>query len=406
MSKIDKFSNVTIIDNLHELDTLLKTENNDKNIAAIELFDVQANNTKNYNLLGEIAKGIETYIKCGLKEINLIVPYERLPKKEFAEICKFAEVVNQKLKVNICVNHRRIDQKFNYDKTEQVNWDIDTIIKANTEIDKVCDFIKERNLSPLEALAFIHEYVGSVAEYNVSNAPNHSWKEKDQLFAGAYMKLPEVICAGYSSLEREIIHSLNMPGLKCEVVSIEYDDEDEMEHFSHARCYIEVNDTKYKINQSCFDDPTWDRKTKDTIGTYNCFALSNKFYKEELNNRYRYRCPYFTKLNRNNFQFEIVDYDPSKDEYNKGENNIDQSLIEKVYFSMLQKIDHNKSFREIYRIIEGKTECSAMYQKKYKYNGYFKSDTPELTKQEARSIYDKNVTTFSKNTETTNDMNL
>lgn len=394
MSKINEFSGLMVVDNLEELNKLLTADNGQQKVA-IELFDIQTKKAKNYDLLEEIVAELDSLSANEFKEINLIIPYEKINKKEFIKICEFAKKTDGKLKVNICVNHRRIDEKFNFDKTEQVKWDIETIIKANNAIDEVCNFIRERNFSPLEALAFIHEYVGSIAEYNASKVSNHTWKEKDQFFAGAFMQLPEVICAGYSSLEKEIIDNLNMPGLKCELIGFEYDDEDEMEHESHLRCHIEVDDLKYNVKQSNIDDTTWDRQTKKMIGTYDCFAMNNKCFDKSLNGRFRYGKPYFLKLNRDDFVVKIVDYDP-KIEYNDGDN-IDQHLIEKIYFSMLQKTNHNKSLEEIYKVIETKTKYSNECQNRRKYAGYIKSDKPILTKKEAKNIYENNKTMFNQN---------
>ena len=394
MSKIENYSGQTLVESIDDLNEFITSNNGNQNQIAIMLFDDKTKQDKNYFLLDNILLNIDSCVKSGLKNINLIVPFERIPKNNFKKICEFYSNLNGKLNINICVNHRKVDEKYNYDKTKQVQWDIKTIVKANSEIDRVCNFIKKCDFSPLETLAFIHEYVGSIAEYNVSKTSKHTWWEKDQFFAGAFMELPEIICSGFSSLEKEIIDTLNIPGLKCEIIGVDYDDEEEMEHDSHSRCYIQVDDPKYKVKKSCFDDTTWDRKTKDVIGTYDCFAMSNKCFDKKLNGKYSYRNPYFMKLNKQNSITEIIDYNSSIDDYNLGENDISQRMIEEIYFNMLQKTNQTKSFDAIYSVIEKKTEHSKEFQNKRKYDGYIKSGSPELTKTEAKKLYNDNKKAF------------
>ena len=237
---------------------------------------------------------LENKVSC----LNFFVPYERIPKKEFSCFLKFYQKIENKIPCYVDVNHEyhndiqvlnakkeNISQPNTY---SDAHWDIKTIIKANTEINKVCDFIKEQSFSPFETLAYIHNYVSTVANYNTSTPVYFHDARHDQFFAGAYDDIPEIVCAGYSSLMFEIIESLNLPNLKCQLVRLDVKNLEKNFISSHQKCLIKIKDDKYGLNQTVFDDPTFDNKEDAISSKYSHFAMPNDCHIESKNKLWQY----------------------------------------------------------------------------------------------------------------------
>ena len=350
MAEIKLKAGVLTVDDMTDLDGFFNSADEIYSLR-INLFDDKSNKFKNLKILDFIADNASKFCANGLQDVNLIINYERLPKEIFEILAKFDKKVGQSLKCKVCVNHKYEDDR-GFKDSEEVKWSVGAIVKANTQIDKVCDFIKKNKFSPLEALAFIHTYVGNVEKYTESHMFNHDWYNKDQFFAGIFEELPQVVCAGYSSLEKEIIDNLNMPGLACELANVQFEREGDYSTCRHTRCYITVKDDKYGINQSCYDDATWDSHKNDEL-CYAHFAMSNKCHDRELNNRYDYYIPHFEYIDKDTAAYTVADdYNPSQREYDIGKNKLDQKTIEKIYFSVLQKSYKSKNFEEIYDNLE------------------------------------------------------
>ena len=270
-------------------------------------------------------------------------------------------------------------------RVQTICWDFDTIVKANSEIDRVCDFIRKSKFSPLEALAFIHDYVSTVTAYSPTQE-NHKWNDKDQFFAGAFLKLPEFVCAGYSSLMKEIIDNLGMPELSCEIFSIEFTHLKKHRTERHARCFVCVNDQKYGVNQTVFDDPTWDNDN-DLTHKFTHFAMPNDSLEKARNGLYEYCYPEKIEYAKNKANVEYVDENLCHDNFNHSENQIDQLMIEKVYFNVLQKTFKEMSFEEIYHKLQDMVEKSYDEQELREFKGNLTSKTPLLSPFEAKSLY-------------------
>ena len=363
-------------------------------ILKIKLFD-EKNELINIDTLNYISKNLDILSDSGIKILHLITSYERLPKNLFVELCKFYKIVENKIECRVCVNHCYEDDIFK--ENQEVRWDIKTIIDANTDIDRICNFIKKNRFSQLETLAFIHNYVGNIAKYNMSHDISHLWYYKDQFFAGIYEKLPEVVCMGYASLMKEIIDNLKMPGLECEVVGVQYEENASNQKCGHARCYLKVKDEKYGIEQSCFDDPTWDRD--DDNGKLWCFAhfaMSNKCHKKENNDIYSYYVPQFEKFDKNNAKIFVEDYNSCECEYDYGVNKLNQEVIERIFLNVLQKTKKSDNFNEIYGKLVDITRRSYIKQITNGYKGYLKDKKTRLSYLDAKKLYESNLKEIKK----------
>ena len=87
---------------------------------------------------------------------------------------------------------------------------------------------------------------------------------------------------------KEIIDNLNMPELECELVSVEFKHLKKDYSARHARCFIRIKDDKYGIDQTMFDDPTWDNDIKSNCLKYAHFAMPNDCHDRKRNNNYQY----------------------------------------------------------------------------------------------------------------------
>ena len=115
LKNIDK-SNDEININLLETDSIEYSKNQ------LEILNYLANNP--------------TILNNANKPVNIVIADEKIPYKLFCDICKLHNNIYAGNKVNLLVVHRTRG-KTNYSETKL--WDIETIIKANSYIYKICN---------------------------------------------------------------------------------------------------------------------------------------------------------------------------------------------------------------------------------------------------------------------------
>ena len=376
--------NVFTANSLNELKNfLVLQETNSLCLKVFNGFDVDENGLEMTRYL------VRHFDEIGdnVNEIVLNVPYEKM---SFSVLNEFS-LLNQKVmagnkSLNVCVKHAKTTDVFDRREAE-IYWDFNAIARANKEIDDVCNFLRKSNLSPFEMLAYIHDYVATIAPYKFSSE-KHLWTDKDQFFVGAYQDSPEVVCVGYAMLMKEIIDNLNMSELQCEILSIEADHLIKKEKFSHARCLVKIKDKKYGLDQAVFDDATWD----NTMVTgkpmcYAHFAMPNNSLEDSANGHYHYYYPEKREYENNKANFEFVDENLYQDNYNRSQNTIDQAMIETAYFNVIDAKYPDKSFDEKYDILKDYAKYSFEEQSERDFKGYFKSGEILLTKDLAKKLY-------------------
>ena len=325
-----------------------------------------------FNMIEYISNNLDQ-LEGQIKEVVFYVPYEKLPKEIFQKIYDVAQKLADKdIASSICVNHTFQDDRFYQEK--EIQWDIETIAQANFEIDNICKFIRNNNFSPLEALAYIHDYVSTLTNYRESQS-NHAWYQKDQFFAGAFLAFPEFVCMGYSTLMKEIIDNLAMPGLSCDVFSVEFKHLKKGYIAGHARCFVKIKDDKYGVNQSVFDDPTWDNDESLTH-KYAHFAMPNDSHEQNKNGLYEYGIPYKTEYSNKKAMLEILDDNMCRDNFNHSINQIDQLMVEKVYYNMLKKKMKGAREKEVLSILSKMAKDSFDEQTSREFTGNLTS--PQL----------------------------
>lgn len=137
-------------------------------------------------------------------------------------------------------------------------WTLDDVIKANNQIDKLVDKIKEKRLSPFETVVFVHKFITQVFEYKQGNM------EECRVLPGI-IKTRKIVCSGYASMVKAIIDRLNIPELSCDIVGCEIYEKNESLDFEGGHCHnlIHIKDKKYSIDGVYVEDACWDSKTKD-----------------------------------------------------------------------------------------------------------------------------------------------
>ena len=354
-------------------------------VVNIKLFDENNSLKDDYK---DILETVQSFLmnNAYTKRVNFNFPYEKLPNEFFVEICKFYEAVQDYVECKVAVTHYYKDS---YKSSTVKYWNIETIIKANKDIEKVCDFIKESKFSPMEAFAYVHAYVQKIAKYNTTNQFFHNWFDNDQFFLGAYLDLPEIVCMGYSALMEEIINNLDMHGLECKIVGVSFDHLVKGYHASHARCFVKVKDEKYKIDQTFFDDATWDGLSAIEHPLFAHFAMSNDCHSPKVSELYDYYVPRFISLDHLKTTYFIEDFNKIKETYNNSKIKINQFMLEKIYFNVLTKLYPDEPVEKIYDILSEMTKSSFYEQQSRKYHGYIAKESLIISKDYATKLYNK-----------------
>lgn len=148
-------------------------------------------------------------------------------------------------------------------------WNLEQVIDANNEIDKVVRKIQDLKLSQYETMVYIHKYLTQNYGYGF-NGSKRSIKKGTRKSEKSYSIIAAInnkttICAGYASMTKAIVDRLNMPGLICKFqVASCWEYKRHMEYVcGHALNLVSIEDSKYNISGSYLNDATWDSKTKN-----------------------------------------------------------------------------------------------------------------------------------------------
>ena len=188
------------------------------------------------------------YQKDGIKEIvELLFKDETLSL--FEEINAFLKDKNEKELIFI--------DSDNY-------WELAHIKKANERIQRTCDRIIKNNLSPLEAIAFIHKVVTLTFKYK----ENEENPDLARSIIGV-LNTDNIVCVGYSLIVKSIVDKLNNDNLVCDTQivkfrNLEIEKNEDLLFIgttgSHAQNIIFINDEKYNVNGVYILDATFDCK--------------------------------------------------------------------------------------------------------------------------------------------------
>lgn len=156
----------------------------------------------------------------------------------------------------------------------ELAWDFDDVIRANSEIDSIVDYIREMKLSPFEAATFIHQYITSQFQYKDNPIDIVSPRS----IVGV-LNSDDIVCVGYAYLTKAIIDKLNMKGLECSTFTSKLTPKPNItdnkkfveilnelnlstEGTGHIQNLIKIDDPKYKVSGNYVTDACWDSKNE------------------------------------------------------------------------------------------------------------------------------------------------
>lgn len=183
-------------------------------------------------------------------------------KDEIEQICE----VNAYLKLKGLSEDIRFSEFFKVQNDEEFNesWTLNQVIKANSEIKKVANDIKDKKLSPYETILYIHKYVINNFVYSLEEKVEKGERSREDTRNIVYAyEFEKICCVGFSSLIKAIIDEIENPNLKCKYSTVYIKKDKDAGNSGHAFNTIHINDEKYDIHGTYKEDATWDCKDTD-----------------------------------------------------------------------------------------------------------------------------------------------
>lgn len=160
------------------------------------------------------------------------------------------------------------------------SWTLNQVIDANKKVDDFANYIKEHNLSPFEAMVYIHK-AASRFVYNGGNGL------QDGRVLPSTLNTGRIVCSGYASFVKAVVDRLEMPGLSCEIKGSYIIDKSGPN--GHCHNVVTIDDPKYGINGTYVEDACWDSREKgeqDQRGFAHCLYSVNDLMNFNGNSRY------------------------------------------------------------------------------------------------------------------------
>lgn len=264
-------------------------------------------------------------------------------------------------------------------------WSLGKVIIANKKIDEIVNYIKKNNLSPFEAMLYIHKWASSF-EYKEGD------KTEISRILPSVLNSSNIVCSGYASLVKAVVDKLNISNLKCEMVGgflIKGS-------FTSAHCHniVHIKDDKYDINGSYIEDACWDSKNKEYEqgrGFAHCLYPVNDLY------HFSNRVAYYNETVTNRYENIMVNARISSESLKyKDENIITQMILRQ---RQLDKLRNNSELVRMYgdvstpiELIKYEQALRVVYSRMYKDNSYIE----ELVKKDIENSRVNSVRTFAK----------
>ena len=153
------------------------------------------------------------------------------------------------------------------DITSNNIWQLKHIETADSKIVKMCNVIKENELSPLEAIAFIHKIVTKSFLYK----ENEENPGLCRTIIGC-LNTDNIVCVGYSHIVKALVDKLDYQRLKVDTVVFKIVTDDDLnssisEFMSvgtpHMKNLVFISDEKYGVEGAYLLNATFDSKTKN-----------------------------------------------------------------------------------------------------------------------------------------------
>lgn len=131
---------------------------------------------------------------------------------------------------------------------------IDDMITTLNFIGGIINKIKKMNLSPLEEIMFIYDFVRD-REYKMPKSVNLYYQSYD---VNQTILSDRIICLGFANLFNAFLYNLNFKSM-VDMLDVT----DKSKKYGHARNLVYIEDDKYDVQGLYFFDPTWDSKKPD-----------------------------------------------------------------------------------------------------------------------------------------------
>lgn len=225
--------------------------------------DLELLNVDNLNSLINISKDLNLPFKLFISGSSYYNddPINNIPLLFSDEWIERFKVVNKYLKDRISDNLKFSEETYGFGNT----WSLDEVITANDSINSIVEFIVEHDLSPFEAIAFIHKITAVTFEYNEDEEEGLNSRSLIGI-----LNTDEIVCVGYAVFIKAICNKLSMDGLVCENYTCFLDRKEDVFleskdiHFrtgeAHMQNLIKINDSKYDISGAYVLDTCWDSK--------------------------------------------------------------------------------------------------------------------------------------------------
>lgn len=230
------------------------------------IFKISKNDVKNRNLIEKMGK-IALFLKKSELSVNIAIndEMEKQSNDEKANYLYSKEEMNNLLAIDNYFKSNNVTIPIVFDEHETIKtsmdcynaWGLSEVVKANNEIDNLVDSIKQMKLSPFESVVYIHSYLTKNYRYREGLD-----KEASRVIPGAVNK-GTIVCSGYASFVKAAIDKLNIPELKCDILSSALYEKSFRAKLVGGHCnnLITIVDSKYGINGHYIEDACWDAKT-------------------------------------------------------------------------------------------------------------------------------------------------
>jgi len=133
-------------------------------------------------------------------------------------------------------------------------WGLEQVVNANKRIDDYAKYILDNNLSPFEAMIYIHK-MASKFVYKYGGI-----FEQGRVLPSV-INDANIVCAGYASFVKAIVDKINLPGLKCDIKGCTIGKGREFQ--GHCHNVVHIEDSKYDISGVYVEDSCWDSRPKN-----------------------------------------------------------------------------------------------------------------------------------------------
>ena len=258
------------------------------------------------------------------------------------------------------------------------SWTLKQVIDANNRIDDIAKYVTYHNLSPFEAMTYIHKWAsGFVYNGGVSI--------QDGRVLPSTLTTDKIVCSGYASMVKAVVDKLNIPGLSCEIKGCYIVIDGEAE--GHCHNIVTINDPKYGINGTYMEDACWDCRLK---GEENQRGFAHCLYPVGDLMNFNENTRYFSLDKNDRFSNLIFD----AEEIKRHMKAIDAGWLGKIWWNITRNIQYKKI---IPSLVEKYGECGApisleKYEQALRVVYATKYDDPEIIEKYVKRDIEKSKT--------------